>query len=277
MIRPGAHTVAETRFVEVGDARIAFDVAGSGHPVVLLHAGLGDRRMWHDQMPAFAEHFTVIRFDARGFGETRRTPAEYRAWQDVVALLDRLGHERAHLVGVSMGSQTAVESAVAAPDRVSALVAVAARTGVPASDELRAGWNTVDELIESGDLDAANEFELRMWVDGPNRGPDAVSTDVRERVRVMNLNLLTRDDTKNNEQEPDPPTENGLSSIACPTLIVWGDQDVPDVQTAGPQLVATIPDARQVIIPGTAHLPNMEKPVEFNRVVLDFLLNAGPD
>src|SRR5687767_9046570 len=136
MIRPGAHTVAETRFVEVGDAKIAFDVAGSGHPVVLLHAGLGDRRMWHDQMPAFAEHFTVIRFDARGFGETRRTPAEYRAWQDVVALLDCLGHERAHLVGVSMGSQTAVESAVAAPDRVSALVAVAARTGVPASDEL---------------------------------------------------------------------------------------------------------------------------------------------
>jgi pimeloyl-ACP methyl ester carboxylesterase len=266
--------MADTQFVRIGDASIAFDVTGSGHPIVLLHAGLGDRRMWDDQVPTLAGHFTVIRFDARGFGETRRTSAEFRAWQDVVALLDHLGNERAHLVGVSMGSQTALDTAVAAPERVSAVVAVAARTGVPASESLRAGWKAVDELFEAGDIDGANEYELRMWVDGPNRGAEAVPAAVRERVRVMNLDLLTRDDTEDNEHEPDPPTEDGLSSIACPTLVVWGDQDVSDVQTAGPQLVATIPDARQAIIPGTAHLPNMEKPDEFNRILLDFLHEA---
>jgi pimeloyl-ACP methyl ester carboxylesterase len=267
--------MAETLFARIGDASIAFDVTGQGHPVVLLHAGLGDRRMWDDQVPTFAEHFTVIRFDARGFGDTRRPPSEYWAWQDVIALLEYLGHERAHLVGVSMGSQTAFDTAVAAPDRVSALVAVSARTGVPASDSLRAGWKAVDELVEAGDIDEANEYELRMWVDGPSREPHAVPAAMRERVRAMNLDLLTRDDTEDNEQEPASPTEEGLSGISCPTLIVWGDQDVPDVQVAGPRLVAAIPGARQLIIPGTAHLPNLEKPAEFNRIVLDFLREAA--
>ena len=258
-------------FVKVDDTSIAFDVSGSGHPVVLLHAGLADRRMWDEQVEAFAERFTVVRFDARGFGETRRTAAEFHSWRDAIAVLDHLDFQRAHFVGVSMGAQTAVDAAVAAPDRVSALVAVAARTGVPPSSDLRIGWNAVDELIEAGDIDGANELELRMWIDGPNRSPDAVPVAMRERVREMNGALLVRDDTEDNEQEPDPPTEDGLTDITCPTLIVWGDQDVPDVQAAGPRLAATIPGARQAIIGNAAHLPNMERPREFNSVALDFL------
>lgn len=260
-----------THFVMVGDAAIAYDVAGSGHPLVLLHAGIGDRRMWDDQINAFADHFTVIRFDARGFGETRRPPSRFWAWQDVIAVMDQLGYERAHLAGVSMGSQTALNVAVAAPDRVSALVVVSARTGVPVSEDLKSGWQAVDELIDSGDIDAANEYELRMWVDGPNRGPEAVPAGVRELVRQMNGALLVHDDTEDNEQEPDPPTEDGLPRVSCPTLIVWGDQDVPDVLAAGPLLSATIPGARQAVIGNAAHLSNMEHPREFNSLVLDFL------
>ncbi|MGH2617648.1 MAG: alpha/beta fold hydrolase, partial [Thermomicrobiales bacterium] len=121
-------------FAEVNSTRIAYDVAGSGHPLLLLHAGLGDRRMWDAQAPAFAEHFTVIRFDARGFGETRMPTAPFTAYADAIGLLDYLGIAQAHLIGVSMGSQTAIEAAVAAPERVSALVAVAARTGMPVSE-----------------------------------------------------------------------------------------------------------------------------------------------
>ena len=104
----------------VNGARIAYDVAGSGPAVLLLHAGIGDRRMWDAQVPAFAEHFTVIRFDARGFGETRKPDAPFAPYADAIALLDHLGISRAHVVGVSMGSQTAIEAAIAAPERVSA-------------------------------------------------------------------------------------------------------------------------------------------------------------
>lgn len=260
-----------TQFVTVGDASIAYDISGSGHPVVLIHAGIADRRMWDDQVSAFAGRFTVIRYDARGFGETRRPPSEFVAYRDVLGFLDHLGYERAHLVGASMGSSIAIDTAVAAPDRVTALVAVSARTGTPVSDTLRSQWDAVNALFEAGDIEGANEFELKMWIDGPNRGPDAVPAEMRERVREMNRALLTRDDTEDNEQEPDPPTESGLEDIQCPTLIVWGDQDVADVIAASPALAAKIPSAATAVIAGTAHLPNMEQPARFNQIVIDFL------
>ena len=257
---------------EVNGVRIAYDVAGSGPPVLLLHAGLGDRRMWDAQVPAFAEHFTVIRFDARGFGETRKPDAPFSPYADALGLLDHLGIARAHLVGVSMGSQTAIEAAIADPERVSALVAVAARAGTPVSPTLRAGWDRVDELYEAGDIAGAVEYELRMWVDGPDRGPDAVDPEVRERVREMNAALFARDDEAGEEIPLDPPAAERLAEISAPTLILSGDKDVMDVRDAAGPLAAAIPDARLAVIPDAAHLPQMERPEVFNEIVLGFLL-----
>lgn len=262
----------ESRFADVNGARIAYDITGEGPALLLLHAGLGDRRMWDDQVSAFAEHFTVIRFDARGFGDTRKPDAPFSPSADVIGLLDALGIARARLVGVSMGSQTAIETAVAAPERVSALVAVAARTGMPVSATLRAGWDRVDEIYESGDVPGAVEYELRMWIDGPDRAPDAVDPAMRERVREMNAALFARDDEAGEEIPLDPPAADRLAQIAAPTLVVYGDKDIADVRTAAGPLAAAIPGARLEVIPDAAHLPPMERPEIFNRIVLDFLL-----
>jgi 3-oxoadipate enol-lactonase len=261
---------------EVNGARIAYDVAGSGPPVLLLHAGIGDRRMWDAQVPAFAEHFTVIRYDARGFGETRKPDAPFSPYQDAIALLDHLGFPRAHFVGVSMGSQTAIEAAIVAPERVSALVAVAARTGTPVSPALRAGWDRVNELYEAGDIPGAVEYELRMWVDGPDRSVDAVDPEMRERVREMNAALFVRDDEAGEEIPLDPPAAERLAEISAPTLIVYGDKDVIDVRQAAGPLAAAIPDARLAVIPDAAHLPQMERPELFNEIVLGFLRDVTP-
>ena len=258
-------------------AEIAYDVAGSGPPVLLLHAGLGDRRMWDDQVRAFAKHFTVVRFDARGFGETRKPDAPFAPYADAIALLDHLGFSRAHFIGVSMGSQTAIEAAIAAPERVSALIAVAARTGMPVSPALRAGWDRVNELEEAGDIPDAVEYELRMWVDGPDRGVDAVDPEMRERVRDMNAALFARDDDAGEEIPLDPPAAERLAEISAPTLILHGDKDVMDVRLAAGHLAATIPGARLAIIPDAAHLPQMERPELFNEIVLGFLLGLGSE
>src|SRR5215203_5592093 len=268
---PQSSLHSESGIANVNGARIAYDVAGSGPPVLLLHAGIGDRRMWDAQVPAFAEHFTVIRSDARGFGETRKPDAPFSPYADAIALLDYLTISRAHFVGVSMGSQTAIEAAVAAPDRVSALVAVAARTGTPVSPALRAGWDRVDELYEAGDIARAVEYELRMWVDGPDRSPDAVDVEVRERVREMNAALFVRDDDAGEEIPLDPPAAERLAEISAPTLIVYGDKDFMDVREAAEPLAAAIPGARLVVISDAAHLPQMERPELFNEIVLEFL------
>lgn len=259
-------------FADINGARVAYAVTGSGPALLLLHAGIGDRRMWDAQIPTFAEHFTVIRYDARGFGETIMPPRPFSAHADAIALLDHLGIARAHLVGVSLGSQTAIEAAVAVPERVSALVAVAARTGMPVSAELRAGWDRVDALVEAGDIPGAVEYELRMWVDGPERGPDVVDRQMREFVREMNGALFLRDDTGGEAIPLDPPAAEWLSAITAPTLIIYGNRDVQDVRDAAAPLAAAISGARLAVIPETAHLPQMEQPERFNQIVLDFLL-----
>src|SRR5215207_2229525 len=272
---PQSNVQAGNGIAAVNGARIAYDVAGSGPAVLLLHAGIGDRRMWDAQVPAFAEHFSVIRFDARGFGETRKPDAPFAPYADAIALLDHLGFSWAHFIGVSMGSQTAIESAIAAPERVSALVAVAARTGMPVSPALRAGWDRVNELEETGDISGAVEYELRMWVDGPDRGVDAVDPEMRERVRDMNAALFARDAAAGEELPLDPPAAERLAEISAPTLILYGDKDVMDVRLAAGPLTATIPGARLAVIPDAAHLPQMEQPELFNEIVLEFLFGLG--
>ncbi len=263
-----------TQFLAVDDAQLAYDVTGSGPAVLLLHAGLGDRTMWDAQASAFADEFTVIRLDARGFGETRKPPVAYSPVADALAVLDHLGVKQAHVIGVSMGSQTAIELAVAAPARVASLVAVAARAGVPVSPELRANWDHVNELYEAGDIAGANEFELRMWVDGPQRTPEMIDAAFRERVREMNGALLLRDDDEGEEIEIEPPAAERFGEITAPTLILYGDKDIADVQQAGPLLAQAISGARLVVLPNASHLPQMEQPERFNEIVLAFLRKA---
>jgi 3-oxoadipate enol-lactonase len=110
-----------------------------------------------------------------------------------------------------------------------------------------------------------------MWVDGPDRGPDAVDPEMRERVREMNAALFVRDDDAGEEIPLDPPAAERLAEIAAPTLIVCGDKDVLDVRQAAGPLAATIPGAQLAVIPDAAHLPQMEQPELFNEIVLGFL------
>ena len=133
----------------------------------------------------------------------------------------------------------------------------------------------MNELYEAGDIPGAVEYELRMWVDGPDRGPDAVDPEMRERVREMNAALFARDDDAGEEIPLDPPAAERLAEISAPTLIVYGDKDVMDVRQAAGPLAATIPGARLAVIPDAAHLPQMERPELFNEIVLGFLLGLG--
>ena len=262
-------------FAEVNGARLYYEAVGAGHPLVLLHAGIADGRMWDDQVAAFAERYRVVRYDARGFGRSGAASGSFSPRADLAALFAALGIERARLVGLSMGGALAIDVALEYPELVSALVLAAARPGgLAPSKALRDGWAAVDNAFAAGDVAGAVELELRMWVDGPGRTPAQVDPSVRERVREMDAALLALPDE--GEPEPlDPPAVERLDEIAVPTLVIVGDADQPDVLAGTDVLVEGIPGARKAVIPNTAHVPNMERPAEFNRLVLDFL--AGVD
>ncbi|MGH2584980.1 MAG: alpha/beta fold hydrolase [Dehalococcoidia bacterium] len=255
---------------EVNGARLSYEVAGEGPALVLIHAGIADSRMWDGQFQEFAHHHRVIRYDTRGYGRSDMPAGPYAMREDLYGLLRFLGVERAALVGLSMGGGTAIDFTLEHPEMVSALVPVAAGLGGHEDSDLLKRYDEEESAaFARGEMEAVVEINLRVWVDGPARPPDAVDPAVREMVSRM-----MRDASTSTEGQPrrlDPPAITRLGEIRTPTLVIVGDADVPDMLTITDLLASGIEGARQVVIPGVAHMVNMERPAEFNQIVLDFL------
>ncbi len=159
------------------------------------------------------------------------------------------------------------------PERVGALILVGpAVSGFEADFEPPEQWEELVAADEAGDLERVSELEVRIWVDGPGRRPESVDAFVRDLVREMNLIALQNEASGLGEElPPDPPAADRLSEIRAPSLILVGDSDQPSTLAAADLLARELPSARKVVMRGTAHLPNMERPEEFNRILLDYL------
>jgi pimeloyl-ACP methyl ester carboxylesterase len=248
-----------------------YEIAGEGHPLVLIHGGLVDSGLWDDQFEVFAGQYRALRYDVRGFGKSKPPTSYYSNHGDLRDLLDSLGIERADVLGLSMGGAIAIDFALAYPDRVAALIPVAAGLSGYRATSNRALRDELNAAYERGDKERAVELSLQVWTDGPNRTPDQVDPDVRERIRAMTLHTFDLPDVEPWLQALEPPAIGRLAEVQVPTLFVVGDQDVEDILKIGDLIVSQVPGAQRAVIPGTAHHLNMEQPVEFNRIVLDFL------
>lgn len=229
--------------------------------------------MWEPQRAALEASHTVIRFDARGFGRSGRMERPFRAVDDVITILDAVGIDRAALLGVSMGAMTAIDAAIEHPLRVAAVVAagMGAAGQVPPSDAVRASWEECGLLLDAGDLDGACEVEIRAWVDGPFRTAEDVDVDLRALASMMNRALLARDEAGDNSLALDPLAGERTGEICCSLLAIAALLDQPFAVESSRALAASVAGAQLVEIPDAAHLMNMERPVAFNAIVLDFL------
>ena len=271
----------KTGFAEVNGTRLYYEVAGQGHSLVLIHGGFADRRLWNDQFNVFAQHYKVIHYDVRGFGDSALIKAEdkpYSNYQDLYSLLQYLNIEKTYLLGLSLGGGIAIDFTLEHPEMVDALIPVATGLGGFDFEEwikghpIKATFAEMEEAFHNHDLSRAAELSLQAWTDGPARTSDKVNAAVRERVRAMTLHNWERpDDESTQPQELEPPAILRISEISIPTLIIVGDQDIPAILTIADILEAKIKEAKKVIISDTAHHLNMEKPAEFNQTVLDFL------
>jgi 3-oxoadipate enol-lactonase len=254
---------------------LAYEIAGNGDPIVLVHAGVADRRMWDPQWSAFAAVGRVVRYDARGFGESLPPTGPWSHHGDLLELMEELGISRARLVGASMGAGVVVEAAIARPRAVTSLLLSApggALLGV--AEGLRAIWHDEVEALDRGDLDAAVEVNLRAWVDGPSRSSDAVDPELRAFVGRMQRDAFELPEWEFEtapENELTPPAATRLGEIACPTLALVGELDQPATIEAANRVAAVVADAQLVVWPDVAHLPSLERPVDFERLALGFL------
>lgn len=269
----------DSGFAEVNGTRLYYEVAGSGHPLTLVHGALVNRHLWDEQVAAFAQHYTVVRYDMRGFGDSALVKADqagYSSTADLYALLQFLGIEHTYLLGLSAGGGLAIDFTIEHPEVIDALIAVAAGVSgfeyQPSEGEVEEPWQQVQEALKQGEVDRAVELNLRYWTDGPRRTPDQVNAQARERVREMTTaNYRRADDHGVWPRFLEPPAAGRLDEIKVPTLILYGDADVREVAEAAHALERGVTGARTVVIPDAAHHPNLEKPAEFDQAVLAFL------
>ena len=248
-------------YADVNGTRLWYEERGSGDPVVFLHAGLLDARQWERQLETFSPHYRAIAFDTRGYGSSPAPEGPYRLHDDLLGLLDALGLERAALVGNSMGGKTSIDATLARPDRISALVAVgAAMSGFP----FRAYSDEQGERAEAawtgGDFEGAADVWLEVWA------PLSVDRGARE-IAYANAAV----DFDDQELAGEPPAAGRLDEIRVPTIVLVGDTEVQGIVDTCHRLAAEIDGARLEVMAGADHLPNLSRPEEFDRLVLDFL------
>ena len=261
---------------------IAYDRAGptGGVPVVLIHAGVADRRMWDRVWPSLTAGHDVVRLDLRGFGDsTRRTSGELSPVEDVLETLDELGIEHCHLIGASFGAGVATEVAVTQAGVASSLLLVAPGGSLipEVTPTLATFIDAEDAALEADDLDAAVEANLTTWVDGPHRDSSVVDPQVRDLVGVMQLRAFesTADWDDIEEVDLDPPALERLGEITVPTLVLVGALDLDAILAAADHVVAGIADARRVDWSDTAHMPTMERPDDFVILLTDWLTDVS--
>jgi pimeloyl-ACP methyl ester carboxylesterase len=254
--------------VHVGDASIHYREAGSGNDVVLLlHAFPLHSGMWDPLLAALAARFRVIALDYRGLGRSRPAPPattmELIAG-DALALLRKLAVRSAGVVGLSMGGYAALELYRRAPDLFRGL-ALCDTKATPDTVEQKAARETfATNALSKGLSWVADDFAPKVLRPHPD---PAVLATVRaliadgtpEGVAAAQRGMALRPDSV--------PT---LARIACPTLVVFGDEDQLIPLGEGQRMAQTVKGARMVRIPGAGHLPNLENPSAFNAALSTF-------
>jgi 3-oxoadipate enol-lactonase len=222
----------------------------AGPPVVLLHAGGMDGRMWHPVVERLQDRYWLIVPDMRGHGTTPMPAEPYSDVEDILGVLDDLKVEQAAFAGNSFGGRVALQVATAAPERVKSLALFASSMtwDDPPSPEIKAFWEQEEALVEGGDIDAAVELGIRTWVRDP--AIEELVADMSRRGYELQAGVEA--------QEREMPID--LPSISVPTLAVSAGLDFPDFAKIADRIAAEVPDAERAEVPDSGHLIPLERP-----------------
>lgn len=258
--------------VEINGLVITVEEAGAGPAVVLLHAGIADARQWDPQFGWLSESFRVVRWDQRGFGQTPLTPGSFSYTEDVLAVMDALGIDRATLVGCSMGGATAIRFACQHPKRVERLVLVGSGLhGFSTAASPPAIYQEMEDAWNRKDYDRVLDLDEKAWIIGLNRDASQVDPAFRALARDMNRSSLK------NAAVDASPIDHTTSDVAAireltmPVLVVTGDEDLPDIQETARYVASQARNVTVRVIHDATHLPNLERPDIFDKILRAWL------
>jgi pimeloyl-ACP methyl ester carboxylesterase len=257
-------------FAIVDPTMLPYDEAGSGDAVVLLHAGVADRTMWHEHLDGLAEAgFRVLAVDMPGFGEAPIRSGPQAPWEDVLQTLQELDVPDAALVGNSFGAAVALRVAAVAPAAVFALALISPPPlALEPSPALSQAWGAENAALERGDIEGAVAAVVDAWT-LPGAAPA-----LRDRIAAMQRRAFALQAGAGDVQEAPDPLERHpgvLGLLQVPTLAAAGEYDMPDFKRGAEELASTLPRCQLVIIEGAGHLAPLEMPVTFRDLLITFL------
>lgn len=257
-----------------GIPRLAVDWAGAGELAVFLHGVGGNRGNWTKQLRFFARHFRAAACDARGYGDSDDYdgPLQFSQYaDDVVRVLDFFAEETAHIIGLSMGGNVALDFAARYSNRVRSLVLCDTDRGMThlpkharqefvrlRSEPLLAGKNLSD--VATAIVDS---------LVSPN-----ASKEAKRSLMGSMLSLRKQSYLKSVRATVDFDGRHLIAGISCPTLVIVGEFDTLTPLAEAQTICTQIAGSRLVVIPNAGHVSNIEQPDIFNKEVCDFLLNA---
>jgi pimeloyl-ACP methyl ester carboxylesterase len=259
-------------YADINGARIYYESAGEGDPVVLLHAGVANSGMWDEVFTALASTHRVIRYDRRGYGRSLMPVGDYAHIDDLRGLLDHLGVARAHLVGCSDGGRVVLEFALDAPEHARTLIlSGASLRGYEYSDVVTSYAQQNDDAFASGNIARAVDLDMQMWVVGPKRRAATLDPAFLARARAMAEDVYKTPPTLGDERPLSPPALNRLWQIKTPALVMVGANDAPDILNVSGMIAFALDRAEKLMIPNAGHLLPMEDPTTFIQHFLAFI------
>lgn len=272
-------TIIQQGFADINGAKLYYEVSGKadGQLLVFVHAGVADHRLWDDQAVYFGDRYRIIRYDMRGFGQSEPVAMEFAHRDDLSALLKFLHVEQAHLVGCSMGGGFCMDVTLQDPQVARSLTMVCSGPGgldlevdEPA---LTSRFEQAQAAWQAKDIETVAELETQIWFDGGPRTPDQVDPVKRAKAKAMNLIALTHEAKELGKHKPGltPPAAERLAELTLPVLVMVGAMDTPYLLAAADYMAERLPNMQKVVMENTAHLPSLEHPDEFNRILDGFL------
>ena len=269
----------ETSYALHRGRKISYRSVGEGEKLVFLHADFVDSRMWDGVIAVLKNRYSITAYDKLGYGFSEKVPGPLCRRRELADVMESIGGGSAHLVGCSNGGLQALDYALENPGQVRSLTFVnSTPSGFQPEGEPPAELLAMIRASQEGRLDEANELQIRIWFDGPSRAPascDRRRLAARESAKAMNRTFLENGTFAAADMNPlnplDPPAMIRLGEIRVPTLVVSGALDYEENRRASRILADGIPGARFNEMKDCAHVPPLEAPEAFGRILEEFL------
>jgi 3-oxoadipate enol-lactonase len=260
----------KTGYCDLPGTSLYYEISGEGTPVVFLHGNPSDLSVWDSQIEPFTQRYKMVRYDLRGFGRSKPSSEPYSHAEDLKFLLDCLGFDRVYLVGWSMGGGAVVNFALSYPERVKAMVLVdSSLGGYPYSEEFKSSYAVFDgSVARQKGLDAALEEVLTHPLFAQVMKNPQTAAKFRAMVHTYSgWHWFNKD----SGVPLKPPAYIRLEEIKLPTLVMYGELDIPDFVNISSTLARRIPGSKLISFKNAGHCLPMEVQEAFNLAVFEFL------